>query len=129
MSSSFTKKVTVLRREWEHDAVKVKLIILSVVGMDKMEMVNFVKPDDDTTKAPSIGSDQATFLYKFQRECGHSCNDKSTCKHDCCKSGGLHPGGGDGRSATPRKQFRFVENINQVKLSFSVEKFSSYTKN
>ena len=37
--------------------------------------------------------------------------------------------GGDGRSATPRKQFRFVENINQVKSSFSVEKFSSYTKN
>ena len=54
MSSSFTKNVTVLRRKWEQDAVEVKLISLSVVGMDKTEMVNFVKPDDDTTKAPNI---------------------------------------------------------------------------
>ena len=125
MSSSFTKNVTVLRREWEQDAVEVKLISLSVVGVDKTEMVNIVKPDDDTEKAPTIRSEQATFLSKFRRECGHTRNDKSTCKHNCCKSGGLHPGGGDGRSATPRKQFRFVENINQVKSSFSVEKFSS----
>ena len=36
--------------------------------------------------------------------------------------------GGDGRSATPRKQFRFMENINHVKSSFSVEKSSSYSK-
>ena len=92
MSSSFTKKVTVLRREWEQDAVEVKLISLSVVGVDKTEMVNIVKPGDDTEKATNIRSDQATFLSKFRRECGHSCNDKSTCKHDCCKSGRLHPG-------------------------------------
>ena len=129
MSSSFTKNVTVLRREWEQDAVEVKLISLSVVGVDKTEMVNVFKPDDDIIKAPTIRSDQATFLSKFQRECGHSCNDKSTCKHDCCKSGRLHNGGGDGRSATPRKQFRFMENINHVKSSFSVEKSSSYSKN
>ena len=42
---SFTKKVTILRREWEQDAMEVKLISLSVVGVDKTEMVNFVKPN------------------------------------------------------------------------------------
>ena len=52
---SFTKNVTILRREWEQDAMEVKLISLSVVGVDKTEMVNFVKPDDDTKKAPNIG--------------------------------------------------------------------------
>jgi hypothetical protein len=106
LSQPFIAKVWISREDW-HDLLTVRLISESISGVDKELSFSLNIPPGLAPRVPPSLSQQPPPPALL--ECRHTCSNKSTCGHSCCKKGVDHG---------PRSNFRVRDSIEQMRSVF-----------